>query len=161
MAAVMFVLLLFVPYLGWPAEYDWSKVRKGGKDVNNTHATGTNDAGWIVGYWEDRSEVPESQAFRFQKNKFTPFTIPGVPEAVRVQPEDIASSSTIVGIYFRPFDPSDLYAGTWHAFLYRHGLNDHILLDVPGAIATYPFAVNDKRQVALGYWVIVAFGELA
>jgi hypothetical protein len=157
-AMILAMLLLVAPV--WAAEYNWSKVRMGGKEVNNTLAAGTNDASWIVGYWETRDEIPESQAFRFQKNKFTPFTIPGAPDAVNIFPEDIGASSTIVGTYRLPVLDA---RGWWtlHAFLYRHGLNDHIIIDVPGAVWTFAFAVNDKRQVALGYWVIVAFGELA
>jgi hypothetical protein len=152
-AMLVGVLLLVAPYLAWPAEYDWSKVRVGGKEQANTWAKGTNDAGWIVGnyQWRDDPTKPVG-AFLFRKNTFIEFVLPGAEEAESLSLADIGKSSTIVGTYVLPPEGLDEGDGTLHAFLYRHGLNDHSIIDVPGAFWTFPFKVNDTRQVAIGFF---------
>jgi hypothetical protein len=125
--------------------YNWSLVRKGGKEKADTIATGTNDAAWIAGnyYWRDGSG---RGAFRFQNGKFTEFSVPG---GLNPTIGDIESSSTMVGNYWEP----DGNGGELlHAYLYKHGLREFDLIDVPGAFWTFPTRVNANRQVAVGYF---------
>ncbi|HEX2275653.1 MAG TPA: hypothetical protein VHN13_00820 [Candidatus Tectomicrobia bacterium] len=150
------VLLLVLLSVGWAEaqSYQWSLVRFGEKGQFNTVATGTNDAGWIVGNYDGHADpsLPRG-AFRFSQGKFYDFQVPGAEDAENVVVEEIGKSSTIVGTYFAP-PPCELDCGdgTLHAFLYRHGPQDHIIIDVPGAFWTFPLALNDKRQVGLGYF---------
>jgi len=146
---IVLLLLTMSPILGWAqSPYHWSKVRQGGKEEANTRVTGMNDAGWFVGFyhWLDGSG---EGAFRFSKNKLIEFAIPGA-ESTWV--EDIGASSTIVGNYFVPPPDLDSGDGTMYAFMYRHGLNTHLIIDVPGAFWTFPFAVNNKNKAGLGYF---------
>jgi hypothetical protein len=137
-----FAIIAFAQ-VAWSAEYDWSLVRMGGKEVNDTLATGTNDAGWIVGNWHGHADPSNpGGAFRFAKKQFIPFAVPG---AVRTEVADIESSSTIVG---NAWDAN----GVMWAFLYRHGVPAYDRIDIPGAFLVYPFRVNKGRQVAVGYW---------
>lgn len=145
---IMVASLLVVMWLSvvqvWAETYRWSMVRFGGKEVNNTVASGTNDAGWIVGNWYGHANPDDpGGAFRFQKNTFTPFAIPG---AVSTEPADIDKSTKIVGNFTLP-------DGSIHAFYYRHGNPPAMdVIDVPGAIWTFPFRVNTLKQIALGYF---------
>jgi hypothetical protein len=138
--------------LAWSEEikYRWSLVRKGGKEVNNTRATGTNDAAWFAGnWWGHKDPTNPGGAFRFQKGKFIPFTCPNIPEATKIEVADIESSSTIVG---HLWVPNGQGGETLHAFLYKHGLATCDVIDVPGAFWTFLFRVNANRQVAVGYF---------
>jgi hypothetical protein len=149
------VWILVLLSVGWAEaqSYRWSLVRVGEKEQFDTIATGTNDAGWIVGNYRGHTDMSlPSGAFRFAQGKFIEFTLPGAETAQNLNLEEIGKSSTIVGTYFLP--PTDMNQGdgTLHAFLYRHALNDHLIIDVPGAFWTFPLALNDKRQVGLGYF---------
>jgi hypothetical protein len=144
------ILCAMFPLLAEAQSYRWSLVRVGGKEQANTVATGTNDAGWIVGNYIYLTGNPQQEgAFRLSKNKYTEFDVPGVEE-ISVWVEEIGKSSTIVGTY----QVEGPEGWTLHAFLYRHGMNDHIIIDVPGAFWTFPTALNDLRQVGLGYYYV-------
>jgi hypothetical protein len=128
-------------------DYRWSMVRMGGKEVNNTRVTGTNDAGWLVGnWWGHRNPGDPGGAFRFSKQQFISLAVPG---AIRTEVADIESSSTIVG---NAWVPDGQGGEVMHAFLYKHGMNAFDLIDIPGAFLIYPFRVNEGRQVAVGFF---------
>jgi hypothetical protein len=122
--------------------YRWSLIRQGGKLEANTYVTGMNDAQWFVGQyeWLDGSD---SGSFRFSKNKFYEFAVPG---ADVTWAEDIGSSSTIVGTYYTEAD------GVYRAFMYRHGLNAYVDISYPGAFWSFGLAVNNKNHAAIGYY---------
>jgi hypothetical protein len=157
MIAVAVLLgVVFLVGEAWAATtYRWSLVRVGGKDEANTYATGTNDAGWIVGNYIYLTGSPQQEgAFTLVKKEYQEFTLPDI-EALEVAVVDVAKSTTIVGTY-KVGTPE-----SWelHAFLYRHSPQDHIVIDVPGAFWSFPTALNDKRQVAVGYYYTDEQGE--
>ncbi len=81
------VLLLVLLSVGWAEaqSYQWSLVRFGEKGQFNTVATGTNDAGWIVGNYDGNADpsLPRG-AFRFSQGKFYDFQVPGAEDAENV-----------------------------------------------------------------------------
>jgi hypothetical protein len=151
LTVVLFTMVTWA-YGAEDEHYQWSKVRKGEKEQANTWAEGTNDSGWIVGNYIWRTEPFEGGAFRFKDNKFHEFTLPGAENVLHVNINDIGKSSTIIGTYTLPSTGDSEREWTLHSFLYRHSLNDYISIDVPGAFWTFPFAMNDKRQVGIGYF---------
>jgi uncharacterized membrane protein len=108
-----------------------------------TFATGINDHGQIVGY----SGVAEGKARSFLRDRSGDITTVDVPGAVTTAPFDINNRGEIVGLYAatEPDASGSVPPNTIHGFVWRKGLFRTI--DVPGAIGTIAFDVNDRGEV--------------
>jgi hypothetical protein len=147
MFVIATLVFMMLASIAWPAEYRWSLVRNGGKEAHNTRVDEMNDGRWTIGITYGHNKPLQEYWFRHRlgTKDFIPFVVPGAEDAQHLFLNGFGNNSTIVGTYV---------TDRLHAFLYRHGLRDHILIDVPGAVQTWPGAVNDKRQVGLGFFFV-------
>ncbi|HZU30855.1 MAG TPA: hypothetical protein VFB79_07050, partial [Candidatus Angelobacter sp.] len=103
-----------------------------------TEASNINDAGQIVGLFQDASGVQHGYVTE-KKGGFTTIDFPG---ATSTAVEGINNRGDIVGSYTDN-------AGTLHGFSSQNGALATI--DFPGAILTLPIEINDKGQVVGEY----------
>jgi hypothetical protein len=161
---MLMVILVSLMVLWWgmieslaQTTYRYSEVKPAPKEVYNTYVSGTNNAGWMVGYWETMLEDGTiiTQPFRMSGGKFIDFEIPG---ALHTQLHDIASNSVIVGQYGVPCDCPEQYYHEWvftQGFVYIHGDKGKIIpVEHPHLEMwiTRPFAINNKGIVVGDYW---------
>ena len=98
----------------------------------NSQATGVNDAGTVVGFYQDA--MGNSTAFVDNSGTIIPFSFPG---AVSTQALGINDLGEIVGDY--------VAGGVMHGFLDDAGV--FTTLDPPGSSATTANGINDLGQI--------------
>jgi probable HAF family extracellular repeat protein len=99
--------------------------------VINTFATGMNNNGQIVGYYDDGTG---DHGFLYTAASFTTIDVPG---ATNTFAAGINDNGQIVGHY------SDSTGD--HSFLYTAG--SFTMIDVPGATSTFATGINDSGQI--------------
>lgn len=126
------VFALAMSSSAWAVTYTFTTIEVPG--ATGTQAFGINDAGQIVGTFEDATFVPHG----FLRDSGGGFTTLDVPGATRTEASGINDAGLIVGFFEN---------GTGrHGFL-RDGLGGFTTLDVPGATRTEPFGINDAGQI--------------
>jgi uncharacterized membrane protein len=108
----------------------------------HTNATGINARGDIVGRYRNAS-AGGFRGFLLREDEFTPIDFPG---ASSTRPYGITpDGDTIVGDYCA--DPGCIRpaSGHWHGFLLSGG--EFTSFDFPGAIRTFAFRINSRRQI--------------
>jgi probable HAF family extracellular repeat protein len=101
--------------------------------VYGTNATGINDAGVIVGTYNDMGDVPHG--FLYINGNFNNFDC---PNSVGTNAWGINSSGQIVGFCW--------YNSTYHGFLLSN--DSYTAIDFPQAALTYLYGINDAGAVA-------------
>jgi len=107
----------------------------------NTYANGINNAGLIVGRFDDDSDGLTKAYFRDRDGRFQIIVFPGAVFTVAVQ---INSRGTIAGRY--TFED-----GLNHGFILRHGKFETV--DFPGAMETYIRGLDDADNVMGHYFL--------
>jgi uncharacterized membrane protein len=108
-----------------------------------TFATGINDHGQIVGYYG----VDDGKPRTFLRDRSGDITAIEVPGAVATAPFDINNRGQVVGLYgdTEPDASGSLPPNSIHGFVWSKGSVRKI--DVPGAIGSAAFDINDRGEV--------------
>jgi uncharacterized membrane protein len=108
-----------------------------------TFANGINDHGEVVGYYG----VAEGKAQSFLRDRSGDITTIEVPGAVTTAPFDINNRGQVVGLYAdtEPDASGSVPPNSIHGFVWTWASVRKI--DVPGAIGTAAFDINDRGEV--------------
>jgi uncharacterized membrane protein len=108
-----------------------------------TFATGINDHGQVVGYYGLAGGKSQS----FLRDRSGDITTVEIPGAVTTAPFDINNRGQVVGLYgdTKPDASGSVPPNSIHGFVWSKGSVRKI--DVPGAIGTGAFDINDRGEV--------------
>ena len=105
-----------------------------------TQATGINDAGVIVGYYQDLSTV--NHGFLYHDGTFETLDVPFERTATGQRYRAINNAGTIVGVYDSP-------DGHQHGFVLSNG--QYRSFDVPGSLSTVALGVSQRGIIVGSY----------
>lgn len=115
--------------------------------ANDTWATGINESGIIVGYWQIRDSsgnILSIHGFRWERGGFSEIMIEG-------------SADTYVGGInargdYGGFWDTDINSAVGHAYVYSEGKYSNIDFPFPEAVGGQVNSINAKGQIAATYW---------